>query len=63
MKTYTPEDVAKILHVGTETIRRWARAGKLTGARLGRAGWRFTDDDLQRFLDAHRTQPNEESKQ
>ena len=55
MKTYTPEHIADMLHVDTETVRRWARAGRLSGVRLGRAGWRFTEDDLQSFLDAHRT--------
>lgn len=55
MKVYTSEEAADLMNVGPETIRRWARTGKLTGAHLGRAGWRFTEDDLQSFLDAHRT--------
>lgn len=56
MKVYTSEEVADLLSVGAETVRRWARTGKLKGAHLGRAGWRFTEDDLQNLLDAHRTQ-------
>jgi len=56
MKVYTSEEVADLLSVGPETVRRWARAGKLKGAHLGRAGWRFTEDDLKNLLDAHRVQ-------
>ena len=59
MKTYTPEHIAEMLHVDTETVRRWARAGSLSGVRLGRAGWRFTEDDLQSFLEAYRTRQPE----
>ena len=61
MKTYTPEEAANILRVKPETIRRWARSGKLTGALLGGGVWRFTEDDLQRFIDASRPQPPERS--
>lgn len=56
MKVYTSEEVADLLSVGAETIRRWARTGKLKGAHLGRAGWRFTEDDLNNLLDANRVQ-------
>jgi excisionase family DNA binding protein len=55
MKTYTPEPIAEMLHVVPETVRHRARAGRLSGVRLGRAGWRFTEADLQSFLGAHRT--------
>ena len=54
MKTYTPEEAATILQVTPETIRRWARAGKLSGSLLGGAIWRFTDEDLTRFIEASR---------
>ena len=54
MKTYTPEEAATILQVTPETIRRWARAGKLSGSLLGGAIWRFTDADLTQFIEASR---------
>lgn len=57
MKMYTPEEAADVLRVKAETIRRWARSGKLTGALLGGGVWRFTEEDLQRFIDASRPRP------
>ena len=58
MKTYTPEEAATILQVKPETIRRWARAGKLSGSLLGGAVWRFTDEDLRQFIEAGRPRRN-----
>ncbi len=54
MKTYTPEEAANILQVTPETIRRWARAGKLSGSLLSGSIWRFTDEDLTQFIEASR---------
>ena len=59
MKTYTPEEAATILQVTPETIRRWARAGKLSGSLLGGAVWRFTDEDLTQFIEASRPRRNQ----
>ncbi len=53
MDTYTPEHVAKILHVHVQTVRKWLRAGELTGAETP-AGWRLTADDLQAWLAKYR---------
>lgn len=49
MKVYTVAEAAKILKVSQETVRRWARSGKLKGINPGK-GWRFTDKDIRRFL-------------
>ena len=54
MKTYTPEEAATMLQVTPETIRRWARAGKLSGSLLSGSIWRFTDEDLTQFIEVSR---------
>jgi len=54
MKTYTSEHIAEIFHVDPETVRRWARTGKLPGVHIEGAGWRFTEEDLQSFLETQR---------
>jgi len=55
MKVYGPREAAEVLNVNPETIRRWARAGKLSGALVSRqTGWIFTEEDLREFLDKHR---------
>lgn len=54
----TTEQVATILQVSTEHVRRLARTGRLTGARLGTAGWRFSEEQVKAYLDketVHRT--------
>jgi excisionase family DNA binding protein len=38
MKTYTTVQVAKLLHVGRDTIYRWMRAKKITAAKVTRFG-------------------------
>ena len=58
MKTYTPEEAADILQVTPETIRRWVRAGKLSGSLLGGAIWRFTGEDLAQFIETGRPRRN-----
>ena len=52
----TPE-AAAYLGVHEETIRRWAREGVIPAAKLGnRGGFWFKREDLDRFLDARRTE-------
>jgi excisionase family DNA binding protein len=48
----TVSEVAERLRVSEFTVRNWLRAGKLRGYRPGgtKAGWRVTEDDLQRFV-------------
>jgi excisionase family DNA binding protein len=50
---YTTEQVAKLLQVHPQTVKRWLRAGELRGALLAdRTGWRVLGSDLQAFWDA-----------
>lgn len=47
MKTYSVKEVAVIKGVTEETVRRWARTGKLIGTCSSKkAGWRFTERDI-----------------
>ena len=50
----TPADVATALKVHQETVLRWARAGNLAGAKLGKL-WRFRRADVDAFV--QRQQP------
>lgn len=50
MKMYSTKEVAKILDVNEETIRRWVREGLLKAVRnCGRGGHKFTESELERF--------------
>jgi excisionase family DNA binding protein len=52
----TPE-AARYLGVHVETVRRWAREGVISAAKLGnRGGFRFRREDLDRFLERRRTE-------
>lgn len=42
-KRYSAEEVARILGVSAETIRRRARTGEIKGGRVG-SQWRFSAD-------------------
>ena len=47
---YFVEDVAKILEVDRETVRRWIRSGKLNAeASSKRGGYRITHENLKEF--------------
>jgi excisionase family DNA binding protein len=47
----TVGEVATHLRVGSESVRRWLRAGRLPGINLGRgAGWRIRSSDLALML-------------
>jgi len=47
----TVEDVAEIVGVHRETVRRWIRRGDLVGVYLGnRAGYRISESDLRAYL-------------
>ena len=48
----TPEEVAEILKVKPETIRRWLRRGELSGS-CTPAGWRITRENVQSWLDKY----------
>jgi excisionase family DNA binding protein len=44
----TPEAAAAILGVKPDTVRTWAKAGKIPARRVGRL-WRFVEDELKEF--------------
>jgi excisionase family DNA binding protein len=45
----SPDDVAKKLNISPLTVRRWLKAGKMKGVRVGRL-WRVRESDLEAFL-------------
>lgn len=48
----TVREVAKLLHVHTNTARRWADSGIIRAYRISRRGdRRFRKDDILEFLD------------
>ena len=57
MKTYTIEEVAKILKLSTESIRRYLKSGTLKGSRLGRQ-WRISEEDLNKFFENNSNKKN-----
>lgn len=47
------QDVATLLRVNEETVRRWVRSGDLPVLRLGddvRSGYRIRRDEVERFI-------------
>ena len=51
----TVRDVAEILRVHEETVRRWIRRGDLMALDLGgpRAGYRIRPSELDRFINSN----------
>jgi len=50
----TAGDVATLLHVHINTIRRWSRLGALKSYKLGnRGGLRFNQEDINALLKSH----------
>ena len=48
---YFVEDIANILEVNSETVRRWIRSGKLKAkAESKRSGYRIAHEDLKEFV-------------
>jgi excisionase family DNA binding protein len=47
---FSPAEVAFFLDVSPETIRRWLRAGIITGRRIG-GRWRTNKEDLLDFVE------------
>lgn len=51
----TAEDVAELLKLDPETVRRWSREGKLPGSKIGDT-WRYRKTDIDAmFGNANRT--------
>lgn len=48
-QAYTVADVAELLDVTTDTVRRWCRDGDLEAAKLGSAGYRISRPALDEF--------------
>ena len=60
MYLMTPDEAAKELKVAPGTLRRWLRAGTFKAAKTP-AGWRISQQDMERFLIARHTgQPDED---
>jgi excisionase family DNA binding protein len=50
-RPWTAEEAADYLQHSEETIRRWARAGRIPGATKDPAGeWRFPPEDVKALL-------------
>jgi excisionase family DNA binding protein len=48
---YTTDEVAKLLKVHPESVRRWLRTGEMRGSQLGdRTGWRVSREEVGRFM-------------
>jgi excisionase family DNA binding protein len=56
LEVMTPEQVADLLQVNTETVYRLIRDKKLAAVKIGRA-YRITRENLDVFLAAHSTMP------
>lgn len=50
METYTVKEVADILKLNQETIRRYLRSGKLQGINHNGGNWRITHESLEKYL-------------
>lgn len=52
---YSVKDIAKILSVNPETVRRWVRDGKIKAEPIGtnrKKGFKITKEELKNFLDS-----------
>lgn len=54
-KLYTTEDVAKILQVDPESVRRYVRSGELKSVLLGNKFIRIAEEELKNFINQRRT--------
>lgn len=55
MEFYTVKDIANMLSVNEETVRRWIREGKLEAERgSGRQGSKISDTALKSFLEGNK---------
>ena len=48
--TVSPQQAADRLGVHVDTVKRWAKAGKLPAFRTPGGWWRFSNDDLEAFI-------------
>ena len=62
MNLMTPDEAAKELRVARGTLYHWLQAGTFKAAKTP-AGWRISEQDIERFLAAHHTgQPDDAAK-
>ena len=50
LKTHTISEVAVMLSVSSESIRRYIKSNKLKASRVGRQ-WRISDEDLKEYFE------------
>jgi len=49
---FTTRQIADLLQVDEQTIRRWLRDGRVIGRNFGgKVGWRVRESDLNAFLE------------
>lgn len=51
MKVYTTVDVAEMLKMDVDTIRKYMQEGKIKAMKLGRV-WRVTEEELKKFMES-----------
>jgi len=51
---YTTEEVAEMLKVTPDSVRRWIRSGKLKSIKLSGKFIRINQEDLQAFIQSQR---------
>ena len=55
---FSVADVASILNVHVNTVRRWSNEGRIKSCRIGRRGDRgFTPEDLKDFIESSLVTP------
>ena len=54
-RLFTAEETAEILHIKTDTVRRYIRSGKIRAAKLGK-GWRISEEAIKAFVDSQTPQ-------
>ena len=50
LETHTISEVAVMLSVSSESIRRYIKSNKLKASRVGRQ-WRISDEDLKEYFE------------
>lgn len=61
MKFYAVNEVAEMLSVHPETIRRNLKSGKLKGYKVGK-DWRVEESEIREFLTGENKEENKEEK-
>jgi excisionase family DNA binding protein len=59
-KLNSAQQIAEFLGIKVDTLYHYARSGRIRAMKIGKA-WKFSDDDLQSFLDSQRRSPAAQS--